>query len=70
MFEEKAFNNKVINKNRVPNGWSPMNEMKENQGIIYLIRWQLKLNGRVPKDLETCPFCGNRIYLWKHFLNC
>ena len=38
--------------------------------MIHLIRWQLKYNGRVPKEFDKCPLCHEKIFFWKHFINC
>ena len=27
-------------------------------------------NRKIPTDLETCPFCKDKIYLWKHYMYC
>ena len=25
---------------------------------------------RVPKEIETCPLCKEKIFFWKHFIAC
>ena len=43
-FSEKLMNKMVQDKERTPFEWTPIKRLKENEDIIYLIKWQLKIN--------------------------
>jgi len=50
-------NRAVQNMSRIPYEWTPIIELQNNNDIIWLIRWQLKYNSRVPKEFDNCPLC-------------
>ena len=57
-YSRKKMNRAVQGKDRVPYEWTPVIEIKNNRDIIWLIKWQLKYNCKIPYELEKCPLCG------------
>ena len=44
--------------------WDSITQLKKNDHIIQILKWQMKINNHLPENLQICPFCRKKKITW------